>query len=344
MDESNGDYQGIDIHMEELNGLEYNTFPDRNRISFRTVICAWKDQYDIIVIPPLDSKDLKIDSLLCSIIAKLRKKKVALFWEKWTDERQFTSKKSCYKQKLQDRFTKFLSFFVDGFLAPGNATRGYYKKIGIRDEKCYLVKNASTVNESNGIINIREENHIPQKATVILYFGRIIELKGLDILIRAFEKIVREKEAYLLVCGDGDFKPKCEEYVKEKGIKNVIFTGMIQTDVRESYYRQSDIFVLPNRFLNQVDAWGLSVNEAMQFGKPVIVSEAIGAAYDLVFNGENGYIVEPGNVDSLYVALKKIIDENRISAMGKASLGIIQDYTYSNQAKLFVEAFKMIAT
>lgn len=342
VDFSEGDYVGINVQMEDLKDLDYEVFHDRHKVSFKAIRKVWSGKYDIVVVPAIDSKDQKMESLLCAIVAKIKKKKTAFFWEKWVDKRQFLSKKSYYKQKLQNVFVRFHSLFIDCYLVPGNATRKYYQTIGIPDAKCHIVRNASAVQLRETDFEIRKTYKIPKDAIIILYFGRIIRLKGLDILIKAFEKIVKERNVYLLVCGDGDFREECEEYIHKNKIKNVIFTGMIQTNDRQPYYEQSDIFVLPNRFLNQNDAWGLSVNEAMQFGKPVIVSEAIGAAYDLVRNGENGYIVIPGNVDSLYQAINQVLEENRLKEMGENSLNIIRDYSYQNQARLFIDAMKSI--
>ena len=90
-------------------------------------------------------------------------------------------------------------------------------------------------------------------------------------------------------------------------------------------YAASDVFVLPS----ENEPWGLIVNEVMCAGLPVIVSDEVGCVPDLVRDGINGAQIKARDVDSLVTALKSVIadDENR-RAMGRASLRIIQDWSY----------------
>lgn len=342
VDFSKGDYSGlyIDADISELNKIDYITYNDRDKISYKCLKKAVTENYDYIVVPYLDSKDLKIESIICAAIAKLKRKKVAYFWEKWVDPRQLLTKKQRIKQTLQDRFVRFHSLFVDCYLVPGKKTYEYYKKLGIDIKKCYLVRNASEINNNDFEYDVRLKYNISTDVKIILYFGRVVKYKGLDLLIKAFRRI-KYDNAILLICGDGDYLNECKEYVKDCSIKNIIFAGSIQPNYRQYYFEQSNIFVLPNRFYEGNEAWGLSINEAMQYGKPIIASEATGAAYDLIVNGENGFIIRNEDVDGLAKALKIILeDEDLEKRMGNRSLEIIKHYSYKIQAGLMVDAMK----
>lgn len=107
-------------------------------------------------------------------------------------------------------------------------------------------------------------------------------------LINTIADQLEKLNAVLLMAGDGEEK----EYYKQLAANNpnIIFTGMISPDIRRTYYEQSDIFVLPSTcYDGVVEAWGLTVNEALECGTPVIVSDIVGAGYDIV-NKNNGII------------------------------------------------------
>lgn len=338
VEEKTSDYAGLKSDKKQLDNLNICIFNDKGRISWRTIRKSIIDDYDFLMTPYPDSPDLKIESLLCSIFAKIRKKKVCLYWERWIAKDQKLSFKEKFKRFLLLLYIKLLSLFVDCFLVPGTNSKNLYLQLGIKQKRIKEVYNASLINECGNKINIRKKYNIENNKKIILFFGRVVRIKGLDILIKAFEKI-KNNSCVLLVCGDGDEMPKCREYVMKNNIKNIIFVGLIQPKDRYSYYSQSDVFVLPNRFLGTLEAWGLSINEAMQFGLPIIATNATGASKDLIQNDYNGYVVEQENIEELRNAIERIIESPNIRKMGENSKIIISKYNYENQAKLIVKAF-----
>ena len=82
------------------------------------------------------------------------------------------------------------------------------------------------------------------------------------------------------------------------------------------------------------------LNEAMYFGKPVIATETVGAAYDLIKDGGNGFIVLEKDVQALNMALLKIINDNELrKSMGRMSKKIIEEgYKWSDMVKGFEKA------
>jgi glycosyltransferase involved in cell wall biosynthesis len=119
---------------------------------------------------------------------------------------------------------------------------------------------------------------------------------------------------------------------------STIFTGYVPNLV--DYYLAADVFVLPTLD----DVWGFVINEAMVCGLPVITTRNAGASSDLVKDGVNGYVVEPGSSHQLFCALKKITDdEERARLMGKASRDIIKGYSYEKSARGFQSAIYYVA-
>lgn len=305
-----------------------------------------KAEYDVAVVPPLDSVSEALDAYLVAIISKLRLKRTVYFWEKWEPEKELQSTKKRIKNGLQKITFMTIKLFIDGFIAPGNKTKDFFvNSLKVAEQKIYIAPDASEVNESFQVENIRYRHSIGNNTKVILYLGRIVKRKGLDILIKAFynlEKKYNIHNSYLLVCGEGDFEVECRKLVKDLKLTNVEFCGKTDTESRNSYFLASDIFVLPSIIDNgTIEAWGLTVNEAMQFGLPVIATTAVGSSYDLIKDGINGYMVKSGDSDDLaeklYILLKNEDKIGEISNNAKST--IYNNYRYSDMVKGFMNAF-----
>jgi len=92
-------------------------------------------------------------------------------------------------------------------------------------------------------------------------------------------------------------------------------------------YRLGDVFVLPSAGPNET--WGLSINEAMASGKPVLVSNRCGGAVDLVVEGENGYVFQSGNQRDLVEKMNLMLNQD-LDKMGEASEEKIHNFSYAH--------------
>jgi len=179
---------------------------------------------------------------------------------------------------------------------------------------------------------------------ILLFLGRLTEVKGLEYLIKAFAKLSLEnRSAVLIIIGDGPEKGKLRNLCNKLKLKNVFFTGEIwDRDLKTAYFLLCDVFVYPSIVTDVPEEWGLAVNEAMSVGKPVIITKAVGCAYDLVKHGVNGLIVPQRSVDELYKAIKMLVEDDALRiAMGKMSREIVyQAFTYINARKNFEECIR----
>jgi len=147
--------------------------------------------------------------------------------------------------------------------------------------------------------SLRNELHI-DKNIVIGYLGRLSPVKGLIYLIRAVKQVqTKYPNIVLLIVGDGALRKDLEMMAEDLGIK-AIFAGW-QTDTTP-YYSIMDIFVLPSFFEGLPNV----ILEAMAMGKPIVATN-IGGNPDLVVHGQNGFLVSPGNVESLADAIETLI-------------------------------------
>ena len=151
---------------------------------------------------------------------------------------------------------------------------------------------------------------------MILYSGKLIDKKRPLDLLRAFQ-LLENENALLFYLGDGPLRGKIEEEVKKHQIENVIISGFINQSEIGQIYNMSDVFVMCSGI---GETWGLSVNEAMNFGLPIIVSGTCGSAYDLVENGQNGFIFKEGDIGEMKMHLENLCKDEALRVeFGKKS-------------------------
>jgi len=163
---------------------------------------------------------------------------------------------------------------------------------------------------------------------VILFIGRLLKLKGVQHLIRAFEEVGRKiEDSILVIAGEGEYKRDLEELAAGSGNPGRIhFIGHVTGRRKWDLYERCNVFVLPSVIdRDKFEAWGLVLNEAMSFGKPVVATDAVGSSEDLIISGENGFIVRNGDVQELGDALLRILsDREEAEVMGRRSREIFE--------------------
>lgn len=127
-----------------------------------------------------------------------------------------------------------------------------------------------------------------------IYVGRLIALKNLEFLIDTFNKLNKP----LTIVGAGELESK----LKQLANKNITFTGFVPNEEIYNLYLNHDIFVLPSLS----EPWGLVVEEAIYFGLPVAVSDAVGCQEEMVIKPNTGLSFSPYNQASLIDAISKI--------------------------------------
>lgn len=330
---------GTNVDKYEIKDINIDYLPTGIKRYKKLFKCIRKEDYDFVIIPPMDSFRDLIDSLIIFILSKLRGNKLLYFGEKWEAPKERQPIKKKLKNFLQKMAFKFILTRIDMCIVSGSKSKEYFKDLGIREQNISIAIDASGVNENISYYDIRDNRNIYKDTKIILYYGRIVERKGLDILIRAYKKLENEdRNVCLIVCGDGPFKNKCEDLVKKLNLKKVIFEGFVNPKNKYTFFSQCDVFVLPSYFHNGTpEAWGLTVNEALQCGKPVIATEAVGAAYDLL-NGKNGSMIKENDVDDLADTLKEFLFEKSIDEIKYESVKIYKEFDYKNMINSFISA------
>lgn len=269
---------------------------------------------------------------VCFLIARITGKKFILWTESWY------SSSSSLKGRFRALITRFIARHADAVIASGTKPYEVHLDFGVKDEKIFKCIQCSPDFSKLPTNDLRDEFDLKEKR-IILYFGRIVQSKGLDYLIKVFAMLKQEKAA-LLIAGDGPFRKECENMAKELGVKNIFFTGWVN-EMKASYYKVCDIFVLPAIY----EPWGLVINEAMAFSKPIVTTDGVGAAYDLVKDGYNGYVVEKKNIQELYKAILNILSNSEVAEeMGMKSRKIFEDKNdYGHFLKAFDNAINFVS-
>lgn len=174
---------------------------------------------------------------------------------------------------------------------------------------------------------IYERYDINPKKPTILYIGRVDPEKSLDVLMDAFIKVQEKVEnAQLVIVGDGTMRPKLEKMAEKAGISDkVVFTGRVIGKDLPQLYRTGDVFAITSKTETQ----SIVLLEAMATGLPAVAVKA-GAIPELVHNGENGYLCEADDVDSVAKSLICILqDKNLRETMSEKSLELIKKHDIS---------------
>lgn len=147
----------------------------------------------------------------------------------------------------------------------------------------------------------------PQKLKnkkIILYLGYLREMKGINYLIEAFNKLNR-KDTLLLIAGTGDEEDKLKELAKNN--KNIQFLGYKDGIEKANYYSIADFFVFPTLF----DTYSHVIAESFYYGIPVISTDKDGAI-ELIEEGKTGLIITDKDSNALAEAMKKILDNPKL--------------------------------
>lgn len=152
-----------------------------------------------------------------------------------------------------------------------------------------------------------------REEVVFLMCGQMIARKGVDLLLAAFSRLDRGR---LLLVGREAELPELLAPLPAAVRERIEYAGFQPPEELPRRFAQADVFVLPSRY----DGWGVVVNQALGAGLPLLCSDAVGAAHDLIEEEVNGIKFRTGQIDSLAAAMQRLIDRPElIERWGKAS-------------------------
>jgi glycosyltransferase involved in cell wall biosynthesis len=229
---------------------------------------------------------------------------------------------------LRRRYLRWLVRHAAGLLSIGELNRRFWTSYGAQAAKIHFVpygvdtdyfrKQAEPWRARRR--EVRTENGWTQDY-LILYVGRLVRQKRVDILIEAMRRIEQSRtDLGLLIVGDGVERQQLMQ--QAQGLKRLHFLGFKDRPDLPPYYAIADLFVMPS----EVEPWGMVVVEALACRLPVIATRKVGAAWDLIQEGKNGCVIPENDATALAVAIDRGCQPNRAPLDEKESRDAVADW------------------
>ena len=238
------------------------------------------------------------------------------------------------RKKMVNRVDAHINYFDEAI--------DIHASYGVPREKVFITANSPDTDlifEAKESIKSKQDI-LPKNPFRIIHVGRLVKWKRVDLLINAIEKLkIQFPNIELLVVGTGPEEENLMNQVALLGLQNHVrfVGGVYDIATLGQYFMASSIYVLAGM-------GGLSINEAMCFGLPVVCSEADGTERELVIENKNGHYFEDGNANSLFNILDKMLNDlPKTKQMGLESERIImEEINIHTVLKKYVETFEYV--
>jgi glycosyltransferase involved in cell wall biosynthesis len=192
----------------------------------------------------------------------------------------------------------------------------YLQSLGIPQERIvlapFVVDNGWWIQQADAVDRdaVRKDWGIAPAARVLLFCAKLQPWKRPQDAMDAFA-LANLPNSYLVFAGDGPLRQQLEDRARDMGLKDKVrWLGLVNQSALPGVYRASDLLLLPSDH----EPFGLVVNEAMLCGCPVVISDRVGAKFDLTSNQETGYVYPCGDVAALASIIRQIFSDGEAYA------------------------------
>lgn len=172
----------------------------------------------------------------------------------------------------------------------------------------------------------------------LIFVGRLVQLKGVELLISALSKVSYDYE--MIIVGTGPEKETLEKQCRELNLcDRVLFVGHKNREELKELYQSSTIFILPTKD----DCFALVVLEAMCARMPIICSQYADGIFDLIEDGKEGFIINPYDADTFASKIDELLKNRSLcEVMGNAAFNRVDKFRFSEVSKPFIEAIESV--
>lgn len=244
------------------------------------------------------------------------------------------------KQWLTARIRKYCYSKVAGTLNYSTAAYDILPSYGVEKEKIHVTYNST---DTEALLREKENvqtapSILPPNPRRILHIGRLVKWKRVDLLIEALPKVIAQfPDTELVIVGDGPELENLKQQAEQLNLSSYIrFAGSVyKPEVLGAYMNESAVYVLAGM-------GGLSINDAMTYGMPVICSVCDSTERDLVTDGKNGFFFKAGDANSLAEKITTLFSSPELcEKMRKESQRIIlEEINIDTVSQRYLDAFK----
>jgi len=204
-------------------------------------------------------------------------------------------------------YKAFYSKIFDFFWVAGKPQYHYAQRFGLKHERIISNLLSADTEIFTGKCQVSKR---------FVFLGRFVAVKGINILIEAYNSLPVEtkKNWPLVLIGAGPLK----ENLKSQWSSFINFMPFMQPAELREELSKGGVYCLPSLF----DQWGVAVHELARNGYPLLISSSCGAATEFLISGYNGYLFKSGNVDSLKEKLLMIskLSDDKLETFSQRSV------------------------
>lgn len=182
---------------------------------------------------------------------------------------------------------------ASSFIAVSSWAKDYLVDLGAKSDDIFVIPYLPEINQ-NRFNNAFERRPVSKRklgispdSFVLLWVGRMIQRKRVDLLLQACHNLKNTATIELFLVGSGHEEQNLRNLRDELDLERVHFVGAKNHFELEDYYNSADLFVYPSEY----EPFGAVVTEALSYGLPVISTDCVASAADFISNGQNGFIV-----------------------------------------------------
>jgi glycosyltransferase involved in cell wall biosynthesis len=187
-------------------------------------------------------------------------------------------------------------------------------------------------------VTLRSGMGLSPDALVLVYAGNLIARRDVGCAVKALAGLrQRGMDVHLLIAGVGVEKEKLQQLADEMGVQDrVRFLGLLPWERLRDVYWTGDVFVFPSQY----EIFGLVILEAMACGM-VVMSTPVGAASDVIVDGENGYIVPIGSPETIAgIGERLACDASLLHRVQARALGDVQRLTWRTVSQRMIDYYE----
>lgn len=272
-------------------------------------VCKFSKQIEIVHIHGAANASFYRCKLFINLAKKYHKK--VILHEHAADFRDFYSN-SADKVNIIKTINS-----CDCFIVLSKSWQEYFISIGVNKEKIHVLNNIVSPPIQHNVIHNDNKLHL-------IYLGELSQRKGIyDLLIALNEYKNYFEDRLLLKIGGNEVDCNVKKFIQEKALSGFVsYEGWVSGDKKVNNLIWADIYILPS----YNEGLPVAILEAMSYSHPII-STYVGGIPEIVIPGNNGILVQPGNVKGIADAIKYYIENKDIIELeGKKSYDIVKDF------------------